>query len=392
MDNLISPFKNGKLLNVIFFSNVLLAFHYYLIVYINSTFLNQYFSEAQVSTLYVIGSILNIFFFINISKLLNTIGNYRTVMYALVVEIIATVGLVVASSPFLISVYFITHVVTVAVIAFNLDVFLEGLIIDENKTGNIRSMYMTLGNIICAVSPLIVAIMLVNNVYWHIYAISAVFLLPMLYYFKKYFDTHETKPIEYINIRQTFKEYLANKDLFNIFAAQFMLQLFYAYMVIYTPIYLIKYVGFSWESIGILFTIMLLPFVLFEIPIGDLADKKYGEKEFLTVGFVIMGIFTMLISFLNTNNFLIWAVVLFATRIGASFVEVTADSYFFKHVNQEKTNLISFFRMTRPVSYIVAPVIVALSLQFIPFQYTFIIIGALMIVGTRYSLALVDTK
>ena len=392
MDKFTSPFRNGKLINVIFLSNIFLSFHYYLIVYINSTFLNQFFSETQVSTLYVIGSILNVILFINISKILNAIGNYKTAMYAIVIEILATLGMAISTNSFLIGSYFIIHVFTVAFIALNLDVFLEGLIIDENKTGNIRSMYMTLANITCVVAPLIVAMILIYNTYWHIYALSTIFLIPMLFYLKKYFKNNDTSPVEYIKIRQTIKEYLTDKNLYNIFSCQFLLQLFYAFMVVYTPLYLEKYIGFSWTEIGIIFTIMLLPFILFEIPIGDLADRKYGEKEFLTVGFLIMGLFTLCISFITTKSFILWTIILFATRIGASMVEVSTNVYFFKHVDQGKTNIISFFRLTGPLSYIVAPIIVALSLQFIPFQYTFIIIGAMMVVGTRYSMAIVDTK
>ncbi len=394
MNKFLSPFKNGKLLNIIFLSNVLLSFHYYLIVYINSTFLSGFFSETQVSTLYVIGSLLNIFLFINVSKILNSIGNYKTAMYALVVEILVTLGLAVASNPFLIGFFFILHLATIAFISFNLDIFLEGLITDETKTGNIRSMYMTLANATLVIAPLIISLLLVHNTYWHIYVVSSLFLIPMMYYLRKNFGGKfiKDKEIPYIKIRQTIKQYLADKNLYNIFFSQFLLQLFYAFMVVYTPLYLEKYIGFSWTEIGIIFTIMLLPFIIFEIPVGDLADEKYGEKEFMTVGLIVMGIFTMIISFITGKNFWLWTIVLFMTRVGASFVEVTSDSYFFKHVDQEKTDIISFFRLTRPLSYIVAPIIAALALQFVPFQYTFIIIGALMIIGTRYSLALVDTK
>jgi MFS family permease len=392
MDKFISPFKNGKLLNVIFLSNIFLSFHYYLIVYINSTFLSGFFSDTQVSTLYVIGSVLNIILFVNVSKLFNTLGNYKLTIYATLIEILATLGLILASNPFLIGLYFIIHITTVAFLGLNLDVFLESLIKDEEKTGGIRSMFMTLSNATLVVAPLVIAVFLVGNVYWHIYFISMLFLLPMFYLLRKYFKNSETKQFEYIKIRVTLKKYLTDKNLYNIFTAQFMLQLFYAFMVVYTPLYLEKYVGFSWSEIGIIFTIMLLPFVLFEIPVGDLADKKYGEKEFMTVGFIVMGLFTMLISFIDSKNFMLWVIVLFLTRVGASLVEVTSDSYFFKKVDEEKTDVISFYRLTRPLSYVVAPIIAALALQFVPFQFTFIIIGALMIVGTRYSLALVDTK
>ena len=141
-----------------------------------------------------------------------------------------------------------------------------------------------------------------------------------------------------------------------------------------------------------MFTIMLLPFVLFEIPVGKLEDDKYSEKEFLTIGFCLMGLSTLFISFITLKSFFIWAVVLFITRIGASFVEVSTESYFFKHVDQTKTDVISFFRITRPLSFLVGPVIATITLQFIPFQYVFIVIGICMILGVYYSLSLKDIR
>ncbi len=377
---------------MIFLSNILLSFHYYLIVYINSTFLSQYFSETQISTLYVIGSILNIFLFLNAAKILNKISNYKTILYAIAFEMLAALGLCLANNSFLVGLYFVIHTVIVNFIAFNLDVFLEGTTTDESQTGEIRSMYLTIGNITCVIAPSIVAVFLVKNIYWHIYFLSFLFLIPLFYFARKYLKNTNEKQIEHIKIRETIKKYLAEKNLYNIFSVQFLLQIFYTYMIIYTPLYLEKYIGFSWTEIGIMFSIMLLPFIIFEIPVGELADKKYGEKEFMSIGLLIMGMATLFISFVTMRNFWVWTIILFITRIGASFVEVTSDSYFFKKVDQNKADVISFYRLTRPLAGVVAPLIAALCLQFIPFEYTFIVIGAILIVGTRYSLALEDTR
>jgi MFS family permease len=163
-------------------------------------------------------------------------------------------------------------------------------------------------------------------------------------------------------------------------------------MIVYTPIYMNKHIGFSWPEIGIIFTIMLVPFILFELPVGELEDDKYGEKEFLTIGFIVMGLSTLFISFITVKSFWMWATILFITRIGASIVEISSDTYFFKKVDDQKTDIISFFRITRPLSFIVAPLLATVILQFIPFQYIFIIIGSIMIIGAHYALALTDTK
>ncbi len=392
MERILSCFKKSESLNAVFLSNIFLSFHYYLIIYVNSTFLSNYFSDTQVSTLYVIAACINTVLLLNISKILARIGNYKTARYAIIAEILAIIGIIIATNPFLIGFFFVIMEVCIPTILFSLDVFLEGSSTDETQTGDVRGIYLTLSNITLVIAPTVVGLLLFNNTYAYVYGLSGLFLIPLFRTMRKNFKGFIDGPANHIQIRQTISEYLRDKKLYNIFSIYFLLQLFYAFMVVYTPIYLTKHIGFGWTETGVMFTIMLLPFILFELPVGDLADRKYGEKEFITIGLIIMGLSTMFISFITIKSFFVWTTILFLTRTGASFVEIAADSYFFKMVNKEKTDVISFYRVARPLSYIVAPVMATLSLQFIPFEYTFMVIGICMIIGTHFSFALIDTK
>lgn len=391
MDKLLLPFRQSKLLNTLFLSNVFISFHYSLIVYVNSTFLNNFFSETQISALYIIGSIVNTFLLLNASRISEKIGTYRFAVYCIVIEFISTLGMAVSTTPFLVGLYFMIYVVTISLLLFNMDVFIEDVSKGDSITGSIRATYLTVTNITLVIAPSLVAVLLFKNHYPFVYIASCLFLVPLYYFFKRLKGV-KTPTLQHIKVKETLIEYVKNKNLYNIFISNFLLQLFYAYMIIYVPLYLEKYIGFSWSEIGLMFTIMLLPFILFEVPVGEMADDKYGEKEFLTIGFIIMGLATLFISFVTVKVFWIWAVILFITRIGASFVEISSESYFFKQVNPEKTDVMSFFRISRPLSFIVAPLLATVILQFISFQYIFIFIGSVMIMGTYYSLALKDTK
>ncbi len=391
MERLLAPFRQNRFLNTIFLSNIFISLHYALIIYVNSSFLSQYFSQTQVSSLYIIGSIINTYLLLNISKVLQKIGIYKFAIYSIGIELLATVGMAVSNIPALIGMYFLMHLVTISLLLFGLDIFIEDFTKDHNKTGSIRATYLTITNITIMISPAIVAVLLSGNIYKYVYIVSAISLIP-LYFFMRRFRTVSIEPVKHIQAKATLLEYLKNKDLYNIFISQFLLQLFYAFMVVYTPLYLNQYIGFTWPEIGLIFTIMLIAFIIFELPVGELEDEKYGEKEFLTIGFVIMGLATLFLSFITAKSFWMWTTILFITRIGASFVEISADAYFFKKVSSDKTDIISFFRITKPLSFIIAPLLATLMLQFIPFQYTFIIIGAIMIIGAHYSIALTDTK
>ena len=391
MDRLLLPFRQSKLLNTIFLSNIFISFHYALVLYVNSTFLNNFLSVTQISSLYIIGSIVNTLLLLYSSKILEKIGLYKYASYCVMLELLSSLGLSVATTPFVAGLCFLIHLEAISLLLFNMDMYVEEASNDNSIVGSIRATYLTVSNITIVIAPSLVAILLYNNSYFLVYSVSCLFMVPLYYYMKKLKNV-KTPKIEHIDIKATIAEYIENKNLYNIFISSFLLQLFYAYMIIYVPLYLEKYMFFSWSEIGFMFTIMLIPFVLFEMPIGEMEDDKYGEKEFLTIGFVIMSLATVFISFVTMKNFWVWAALLFITRIGASFVEVSSESYFFKQVNPNKSNVISFFRITRPLSFIAGPILATLTLQFIPFQYIFIFIGFLMVLGTKYSLALVDTK
>ena len=391
MDKILLPFKQGRLLNTLFLSNIFISFHYALIIYINSSFLSTLFTDTQVSALYIIGSVGSTIFLLNASKILEKVGIYKFIILSLIIELVATIGMTFSTTANYVSLWFLVHTVTISVILFNMDVLIEAVEKDRESIGSVRATYLTLTNITIVLAPICLSWIISGSNYTNVYLLSSLALLPLYYLITKFKEVSTTK-IHHIRLRQTVTEYIKSSDLYNILVAHFLLQFFYAFMIVYTPIYLESVIKFSWSEIGIIFTIMLLPFILFELPLGELSDEKYGEKEFLAIGFVIMGMATLFMSFITTKTFWMWAAILFITRIGASFVEVSAESYFFKKVDKEKTDVISFFRITRPVSFIITPVLVTIILQFIPFQYVFIFVGSVMIIGTRYALALVDTK
>ena len=176
--------------------------------------------------------------------------------------------------------------------------------------------------------------------------------------------------------------------------SMFILQIFYAWMTIYTPIYLHGNLGLDWGAIGIIFGIMLLPFIFVQFPAGELADSQFGEKEMLSIGFIITALATITMFFVTGKSILVWGLILFGTRVGAALVEVMCDVYFFKKVDNQNANLISFYRMGRPLAYIIGSLIATLmlSIPYFGLKNLFLVLGFMMFLGLRYSLALKDTK
>ena len=146
------------------------------------------------------------------------------------------------------------------------------------------------------------------------------------------------------------------------------------------------------DILSVITPIALLPFILFEVGLGKLADTKLGEKEILTAGFILMAVSTAGLSLITTGSVLLWAAALFVTRTGASAVEVMTESYFYKHVGPCDTHLITFMRTIRSTAYMIGPLIGSLVLYFVSFNYLFLVLGTIMLMALPYSLTIKDTK
>ena len=368
----------------------LIAIHAAIPTYVNSSFLSQFISERGVSLAYVIGSAIAIILFILVPHALHYFGNYKTLLTFILIELFVVLGLAFSGTAIPAFVLIIFHLPLVRMLFFDNDIFLEN-VSKDSETGGIRGTYLTLSSLGFVVSPIIVGWLLVNNEYWKVYTLSAVMLIPIAIITLLRFRSFRDPQYTHVPILNTVKRIFKHKNLYRIIMSSFILGVFYAGMVIYTPIYLLNHIGFEWGQIGILFTVMLLPFVLFEYPLGKIADKVLGEKELLSIGFVIMAIATASISFITSSSLFVWGLVLFGTRVGASFVESMSETYFFKKINSSDSDILGFFRLVRPIAYIAAPLGGSIALSFIDIRYIFVIIAAIAILGLRYSIPLKDT-
>lgn len=392
MDAIQNFIQRNTTLSAIFASNLLLSLHYYLIIYVNSSYLSGYFSEESLSLLYAGGALINLFLFLFSPRIIRKIGVYHFLLLSIVLEGIAIGGLVFADNALSAGFFFTIHQVIVSMILLSFDVFLEAVTNDEGHTGKLRSIYLTLANATLVISPTIVGLLLIGDNYGPIYTISALLIVPLLLLVIGTLRDVAVKPPEHVQVIESLRGMWKHTNIRWVTGAHLILQIFYAWMVIYTPIYLHDHVGFDWNVIGVLFTIMLLPFVLFEIPVGKLADERFGEKEFMIFGFIVMALSLFLFPLVTYPSFAIWASVLFLTRVGASIVEITSESYFFKQVAGNDSDWISIFRGTRSVGYIIGPLCASLCIALFSFHLMFPALALICLTGVICAKNLIDTK
>ena len=374
---------------------LLLVFHTFVVAYINSSFLEQFIDAASVGTIYTVGSALSVLIFLFISRVLKKVGNLKLTIGLLLINFAAVLGMSQATSLEVAIPLFVVHLIAIPLIVFNLDVFMEERIgNDESGTGSSRGLLLTLASLVGAFSPLISGLIIGEGGtdFTNAYLVSALTLIPVLFILLIFFRRFSDPEYGEIDLFSAVNTFWANINIRSVFIAQFLLQMFFMMMVVYTPLYLTGMIGLTWSEFGIVMFFAQLAYVIFEYPVGIIADRYIGEKEMMAAGFLIIIIATSWMSFVAVASVLVWSVIMFTTRVGAALVEVTTESYFFKQTKSSDAQIISFFRLTRPLAYVMGAILASLSLLYVPFNLIFIVFAILMVPAMFCTILIEDSK
>lgn len=294
----------------------------------------------------------------------------------------------------LILIAFIIRYLSFTFLMINLDIFLEN-ISTNRRTGIIRTQYLTTLNMAWLISPLLMGhIVGANNDYPQIYYIGGLVLLAALIFFifTRHQLPHPRIHYQKQNIKKGIRKLMGHNDRRRIFLSSLVLQFFYALMSLYIPIYLHQYIGLSWPTLSIIFTIMLIPFVILELPAGALADRILGEKEMLMVGNIIMIISVIGIFLTSSTSPFVWGVLLFCSRVGAALAESMQESYFYKKIDSHDTAVINLYRQNRPLGWLLASLTAFVVLSFCSLPAIFIVLVLGLILGLIPILGIRDTR
>lgn len=383
----------NKLLIVSYLLTLLYALHYGIPLYATSSYLHQYFGSSTVSMLYMFGAIAALIGSMSVAKYMRKFHTYGFTIGLVIAEIVITIAFGISKNPLLIAAFFVTHFLLQTLLYVCLNVFIESFS-KHAETGSIRGLFLTLLNIGILISPIIGGGILSFASFSTLYIVASCMLIPFIFLVRTYLYHIEEPAYETINMYQAFRVAWKNKNIRAALVAEFLVQCFYAVMVIYSPIYL--------ATLGIPLTVYLtailpfalIPLVVLPYELGYLADKKYGEKELLIGGLLVLSLTVFLCVIVTSANPIIWVIILLLSRVGAACVETMAFAYYFKKVGPEDASLTALFSNTLSFATVVVG---ALGIIIGPFliarpQLMFIILGCALLVGVSYVLPMKDTR
>lgn len=372
---------------------LLYALHYAIPLYATSSYLHKYFNSSIVSATYVIGSILSLIASISIARSIKRFHTYQFTFTIATAEIIVVTLFGHTENPYLLPIFFIIHFVLQVLLYISLNIFIESFSAHA-KVGSIRGLFLAILNLGVLVSPLIGGMILSVSSFAALYTIAALTLIPYLFFLHKYLSHIKEPAYHEVNLLEAATKALRNKNLRAALVGEFTIQSFYAVMIIYSPLYLTA-IGVPLTSyLTIILPLALLPLVILPYELGYLADKKYGEKEMLIIGLLILAVTTFTCVLLRTTDIRVWVLVLLVSRIGASFVETMSFSYYFKKVDKEDPSLTALFINMHGLATLTVGtvgIIVAPFLGERP-QLMFLILGCGILWSISYALPMKDTR
>ncbi|MEN9852582.1 MAG: hypothetical protein RI996_525 [Candidatus Parcubacteria bacterium] len=386
--------SHKTLVLALYIATIFYSLHYAIALYLGSLFLGQYINENLVGLVFIVIAFLIMYVTFELSHFLNRFSNYRMALMASGLELCVLVGLAIVTQPIFALILFMLQQLLVSIVFLSLNISLTE-VSKKTEFGSVRGAYFTILNLGILVAAYFSGIIFGLGNFSGIYITSALLLLPVIYIIYRFVHNIEEPYYKDISFFDSVQKMSQNKDLSNVWKVQFSLEAFYVAMIIYMIPYLSEVIGIPTSAVlQVIMPIALLPFIIFPYELGVLADTKLGEKELIQIGLLIGSISTILIPFVQTANILVWAIILFCTRVGASFIESMSSIYFFKKVHKEEAGMITLFTNgARCVALVIISILGTLFIGVLGFpSYTiFIITGLVLLLGLRYASKLQDT-
>lgn len=317
-----------------------------ILVFMITPYLREIFLTDNVGAVYIFPEVIVLALFSWFLRWVIRVGK-ATVLFTLVLlQIILLSMLVYFEGTAFTAILIVGHFALLPFLVILLDMFLEAHSKDENA-GRARGLFIFFANVGFFLGP-IVGGFLVDR-----YGFSSIFFVATLCYviifllaLSKYLSEGNSEIRQEVSLMAWTWKVWKDENIRRMYIVSLLLEGFYTVSFITFPILLLN-AGLTLSQAGIIFTVMLLPFLFVAYPAGHLADTRWGEKEILVVAMVLLGVILLVISRISVGGMWLWMGIFLGTRIGTALAETMRDTYFYRRVGKDDVALISFFRMAR---------------------------------------------
>ena len=225
-------------------------------------------------------------------------------------------------------------------------------------------LWVNIGALIAPVFAMSVVSFFGGNYRMPLLAAGMVYFSGLLF-FKHFGIVQEDKVIKRVNMRRTLRALRINalaffkqSGMMRAYTVNFGYYALRAMRLLYVPIVVIEN-GFSSETLGIVLSLGIIPYIVIESFIGKLI-KKYGVKIWLKLGFLSFAAFSILATFV-TGYALLAIFVLW--QISGAFMEAAHDLLFFNNMPKaQQPRFYGVFRTSVNLPYIIAPIFGAICI------------------------------
>ena len=220
-------------------------------------------------------------------------------------------------------------------------------------------LWVNIGALIAPVFAMWVVSFFSNNYRMPLLAAGMVYFSGLLF-FKQFGIVQADKVIKKVNMQKTLRAlkitaltFFKKSGMLRAYTVNFGYYALRAMRYLYVPIIVIEK-GFTSETLGIVLSLGILPYIIIESFIGKLI-KKYGVKIWLTVGFVSFAVFSIFATFVNGYSllaiFVLW-------QISGAFMEAAHDLLFFNDMpKDQQSRYYGIFRTSVNLPSIIAPIL-----------------------------------
>lgn len=185
------------------------------------------------------------------------------------------------------------------------------------------------------------------------------------------------------NLFKLIKEFFSERRFRLTYILSGGISFWWAFVYIYIPIYIIES-GRNDLVVGYFLAGVIAPLIFLEYPIGILANK-FGFKKMFFRGYLILAGAGFLCFFINEFYAILILIVL--GSVGIAMLEPTTEAYFFDMTTKsQKDRFYGIQNTTIDVNYAISLFSVAMIIKFLPFHYSFLFIGAVMLIFALISL------